>query len=53
MKSKSKAIRSLIWGISLMLILGLALVACSSPVAEEPAAEEPAAEEPAAEEESK
>ncbi len=50
MKSKSKAIRSLIWGISLMLILGLALVACSSPVAEEPAAEEPAAEEPAAEE---
>ncbi len=37
----------------LMLVLGMALVACGSntePAAEEPAAEEPAAEEPAAEE---
>ena len=65
MKVKSKSIQSLILGISLMLILGLLLVACSSPpaeeptepdtpaeapVVEEPAAEEPAAEEPAAEE---
>ncbi|MCP4423548.1 MAG: peptide ABC transporter substrate-binding protein [Chloroflexi bacterium] len=34
----------------LMLVLGMALVACGGGAAEEPAAEEPAAEEPAAEE---
>jgi len=66
MKFKSNSSRSLILAISLILMLGLLFVACSSPpaeepaepdtpaveepVAEEPAAEEPAAEEPAAEE---
>ena len=55
MKFKSKSMRSLILGISMMLILGLLLAACSSPPAEEPAepdtpVEEPVAEEPAAEE---
>jgi peptide/nickel transport system substrate-binding protein len=55
MNFKSKSIRTLLLGISLMLLLSLVLVACSSPPAEEPAepdtpAEQPAAEEPAAEE---
>lgn len=65
MKFQSKPFRSLILGISLMLLLSLVLAACSNTpaeevsesdtpaeetVAEEPAAEEPAAEEPAAEE---
>ena len=50
MKFKSKPIRSLILGISIMLIFSLLLVACSSPPAEEtPAAatEAPAVAEPA------
>ncbi len=55
MKFKSNSLRSLILAISLMLVLSLFIVACSSPPADEPAepetpAEEPAAEEPAAEE---
>lgn len=55
MNFKSKSFRTLLLGISLMLLLSLALVACSSPPAEEPAepdtpAEQPAVEEPAAEE---
>ena len=55
--------KNLVWAITLLLVLAVALSGCGSatpeepaaeePVAEEPAAEEPAAEEPAAEEPAK
>ena len=50
MNFKSKSMRILTLGISLMLMFSLLLVACSGPTAETPVVEEPAVEAPAVEE---